>query len=148
MDMRTEPIVRFRWLVRLAIAAALAVTLNQPTSAQTKTRSGVLLLNQVRELTTRSTTLSSGKLTDLQTDSNFAGGAFQTIVDDAAAILDNYTVVRRGGFFPENRGIPRERQLTIVEAVYRIYSLPDGKELFLFRTPTENTSEYFIRKKS
>ncbi|MBC7970160.1 MAG: hypothetical protein H7Z11_08555 [Verrucomicrobia bacterium] len=139
---------RFRWLVRLAIAAALAVALTQQTSAQTKTRSGVLLLNQVRALTTRSTTLSSGKLADLQTDPNFAGGAFQAIVDDAATILSNYTVVSRGGYFPENRGILRERQLTVVEAVYRIYSLPDGNELFLYRTPTENTSAYFIRKKS
>ena len=140
--------VRFRWLGRFAIAAILVVTLNQQAYAQTKTRSGVLLLNQVRELATRSTTLSGGKLADLQTDPNFAGGAFQAIVNDAATILDNYTVVSRGGYFPENRGIPRERQLTVVEVVYRLYSLPDGNELFLYRTPTENTSEYFIRKKS
>ncbi|MBW4582526.1 MAG: hypothetical protein KME42_23395 [Tildeniella nuda ZEHNDER 1965/U140] len=140
--------MRFRWLVRFAIAAALIATLHQPSSAQTRTRSGVLLLNQVRELSTRSTTLSGGKLADLQTDPNFTEGAFDTIVSDAATILDNYTVVRRGGYFPENRGIPRERQLTVIEAVYRIYSLPSGNELFLYRTPTENTSEYFIRKKS
>lgn len=140
--------MRFRWLVRFAIAAALIATLHQPSSAQTRTRSGVLLLNQVRELSTRSTTLSGGKLADLQTDSNFTGGAFDAIVSDAATILDNYTVVRRGGYFPENQGIPRERQLTVIEAVYRIYSLPSGNELFLYRTPTENTSEYFIRKKS
>lgn len=140
--------MRFRWLVRFAIAAALITTLNQPTSAQTKTRSGVLLLNQVRELSTRSTTLSGGKLADLQTDPNFTGGAFESIVGDAATILDNYTVVRRGGYFPENQGIPRERQLTVIEVVYHIYSLTGGNELFLYRTPTENTSEYFIRKKS
>lgn len=140
--------VRFRWLVRFAIVAALTASLNQPAAAQTRTRSGILLLNQVKELATRSTTLSGGRLADLQTDPNFTGGTFQTIVSDAATILDNYTVVRRGGYFPENRGIPRERQLTVVEAVYRIYSLPDGNELFLYRTPTENTSEYFIRKKS
>jgi hypothetical protein len=140
--------MRLRWLVRFAIAAALIATLNQQTYAQTKTRSGVLLLNQVRELSTRSTTLSGGKLVDLQTDPNFTGADFQVIVNDAATILDNYTVVRRGGYFPENQGIPRERQLTVSEAVYRIYSLPSGNELFLYRTPTENTSEYFIRKKS
>ncbi|PSB26954.1 hypothetical protein C7B82_17485 [Stenomitos frigidus ULC18] len=140
--------MRFRWLVRVAIAAALITSLTQHTVAQTKTRSGVLLLNQVRELSTRSTTLSGGKLVDLETDPNFTGGAFPAIVNDAATILANYTVVRRGGYFPENRGIPRERQLTVVEAVYRIYSLPNGSELFLYRTPTENTAEYFIRKKS
>lgn len=150
--------MRFRWLVsgaivrnaivKSAIVAALVVVLSQQTYAQTKTRSGVLLLNQIRELSTRSTTLSGGKLADLQTDPNFAGADFQTIVNDAATILDNYTVVNRGGYFPENRNIPRERQLTVVEAVYRIYSLPSGNELFLYRTPTENTSEYFIRRKS
>ena len=140
--------MRFRWLVRFAIAAAIVATLNQPTTAQTKTRSGVLLLNQVQALSTRSTTLSGGRLVDLPTDPNFAGNALQPIVDDAARILDQYTVVRRGGYFPENQGIPRTRQLTVVEAVYRIYSLPNGNELFLYRTPTENTSEYFIRKKS
>ncbi len=140
--------MQFRWLVKGAIAVALAVSLNQTATAQTRTRSGVLLLNQVRELSTRSTTLSGGKLTDLQTDPNFASGAFQTIFNDAATILDAYTVVKRGGYFPENRGIPRERQLTVIEAVYRIYSLPDGNELFLYCTPTENTSTYFIRTKS
>lgn len=140
--------MRFRWLVSFAIATALAVSLNQPATAQTRTRSGVLLLNQVRELATRSTTLSGGTLATLQTDPNFASGSFQTIVNDAATILDDYTVVNRGGYFPENRGIPRDRQLTTMEAVYRIYSLPDGNELFLYRTPTENTSEYFIRTKS
>lgn len=140
--------MRFRWLVSFAIAAALAASLNQPATAQTRTRGGVLLLNQVRELATRSTTLSGGTLANLQTDPNFASGTFQTIVNDAATILDDYTVVNRGGYFPENRGIPRERQLTTIEAVYRIYSLPDGNELFLYRTPTVNTSEYFIRTKS
>lgn len=140
--------VRFRWFARFTIAVALTATLNQPTVAQTRTRSGVLLLNQVKALATRSTTLSGGKLADLQTDPNFTGGTFQTIFSDAATILDHYTVVRRGGYFPENRGIPRERQLTVIEVVYRLYSLPDGNELFLYRTPTENTSEYFIRKKS
>lgn len=140
--------MRFRWFLRSAIAAALVVVLNQQVYAQTQTRSGVLLLNQVRELSTRSTTLSGGKLADLETDPNFSGADFQMIVNDAATILDTYTVVNRGGYFPENRGIPRERQLTIVEVVYHIYSLPSGNELFLYRTPTENTSEYFIRKKS
>lgn len=137
-----------RWLVRFTIAAALIAILTQQTTAQTKTRSGVLLLNQVRALSTRSTTLSGGKLIDLQTDPNFTGGTFQTIVDDASTMLNAYTVVRQGGYFPENRGIPRERQLAVVEAVYRIYSLPSGNELFLYRTPTENTAEYFIRRKS
>ena len=140
--------MRFRWLVRFAIAAALIASFNQQTDAQTKTRSGVLLLNQVRELSTRSTTLSGGKLVDLQTDPNFTGDNFQAIVNDATTILNHYVVVRRGGYFPENQGIPRDRQLTVIEAVYRIYSLPNGNELFLYRTPTENTSEYFIRKKS
>ena len=140
--------VSFRWLVKFAIATAFIAILSQQTDAQTKTRSGVLLLNQVRELSTRSTTLSGGKLADLQTDPNFAGGDFPTIVNEAATILGNYTVVRRGGYFPENRDIPRAQQLTVTEVVYHIYTLPSGNELFLYRTPTENTAEYFIRRKS
>ncbi len=138
----------FRGVMRLAIASALIAILSQQAYAQTKLRGGVLLLNQIKDLTTQSTTLSSGKLVDLQTDSNFAGGDFQSIVNEAATILGGYTVVRRGGYFPENKGIPRAQQLSVVEAVYRIYTLPNGNELFLYRTPTENTSEYFIRKKS
>ncbi len=139
----------FKWaLLKWAIATTLIAILNQPVSAQTLTRSGVLLLNQVKALATRDTILSGGSLAALQTDPNFAGGTFSTIVNDAAVILDHYTVVRRGGYFPENRGIPRERQLTVGEAIYRLYRLPDGNELFLYRTPTENTAEYFIRRKS
>jgi len=107
----------------------------------------VLLLNQTRDLAARSTTLSGGKLADLQTDSHFQGD-FQLIVNDAAALLNGYTVVKRGGYFPENRGIPRKQQLTVIEVIYSIYTLPNGNELFLYRTPTENTAAYFIRRRS
>ncbi len=91
-------------------------------------------------------TLSSGRLTDLQTDSNFDGD-YQSILNTASTILNGYTIVRNGGYFPENHGIPRNRQLSVSEVVYYLYSLSNGNELFLYRSPMENTAEYFIRKK-
>lgn len=137
-----------RGVVRQLLLALLVVGVLAPsTLAQTQTRRGILLLNQVRELAARDTTLSGGQLADLQTDSNFEG-SFAAIVNDAANLLQGYQVVSRGGFFPENRGIPREQQLTVAEVVYHIYSLPNGKELFLYRTPTVNTAQYFIRRKN
>jgi hypothetical protein len=138
--------VKLRWVVRLASMTVLIAILNSTAFAQTQTRKGVLLLNQIRMLSARSTTLSGGNLVDLRTDPNFVG-SFQTIVDASATILDGYTVVKNGGYFPENRGIPRSRQLSWSEVVYYIYDLPDGKELFLYRSPLRNTSEYFIRRK-
>ncbi|UBF26769.1 hypothetical protein K9N68_01860 [Kovacikia minuta CCNUW1] len=115
--------------------------------AQTELRKGVLLLTQVRQIAAQNNVLSGGRLADLQTDPNFVGGDYQTLVNTAANILSGYTVVRSGGYFPENRGIPRDRQLSLAEVVYYLYALPDNKELFLYRSPTENTAEYFIRQK-
>ena len=61
-------------------------------------------------------------------------------------LLDSYTVVNRGGYFPENKNISRNKQITWSEAVYRIYTLPNGTELVLYRSPSQNTAEYVIRK--
>lgn len=135
------------WILRLTLAAVTAFILIQPADAQTEMRKGVLLLNQVRGLAARETTVSGGSLANLQTDPNFAGD-YQPIFNTAATILDGYRLVQRGGFFPENRGIPRKQQLTPIEVVYYIFSLDNGNELFLYRSPTENTAQYFIRKKA
>ncbi|WP_421657586.1 hypothetical protein [Leptothermofonsia sp. ETS-13] len=137
---------KFRWMVRLAVLTILLTLLNPITFAQTPIRRGVLLLNQVRMLSARSTTLSGGSLVDLRTDPNFEGN-YQTIVDAATTILNGYIVVKHGGYFPENRGIPRNQQLSWSEVVYYIFTLPNGKELFLYRSPLQNTAEYFIRRK-
>jgi hypothetical protein len=132
-------------MIGLVSAVASLTVLGQMAIAQTELRSGVVQLVQLREFAQRgSNTLSYGTLADLQVDPNFTGD-FQSMVNTAAAILDGYTIVNRGGFFPENAGIPRNQQLTRSEAVYRVYALENGYELVLFRTPTENTSEYFIR---
>lgn len=137
-----------RLIVGLVGAIASLTILGQTAIAQTELRSGVVQLVQLREFAQQgSNTLSYGTLADLQVDPNFTGD-FQSIVNTAAAILDGYTIVNRGGFFPENAGIPRNQQLTPSEAVYRVYSLDNGYELVLFRTPSENTSEYFIRTTS
>jgi hypothetical protein len=135
------------WIGNLAIAMAIVATLAQQVNAQTQLRKGILLLNQVRTLTMRDSTISMGKLSDLQTDPNFEGN-YQEVVNVASTILDGYTVVKRGGYFPENRGIPIKQQLTVAEVVYYLFKMPNGYELFLYRTPTENTAQYFIRKKS
>jgi hypothetical protein len=133
-----------------AILGALCLAWSDPLSlavqAQSLTRKGVLTQSLVRSLVGQSTTLTQGRLADLQTDPNFVGD-LRVIVNDAAKILDGYTIVERGGGFPENRGIPRSQQLAKVEVVYSIYTLDNGLELFLYRSPTENTSFYFIRTK-
>jgi hypothetical protein len=135
-------------MVGLVGAIASLTIFGQMAIAQTELRSGVVQLVQLREFAQRgSNTLSSGTLANLQVDPNFTGD-FQSMVNTAATILDGYTIVNRGGFFPENAGIPRNQQLTRSEAVYRVYALDNGYELVLFRTPTENTSEYFIRTTS
>lgn len=113
--------------------------------AQAELRRSVVQFNQIQDISQRhSTTLSYGTLAQLQSDPNFTGD-FQAIINAAASILDGYTVVNRGGYFPENAGIPRDRQLTRAEAVYEVFSLANGYELVLFRSPLENTSQYFIR---
>jgi len=140
--------VNRKLMIGLVGAVASLTILGQTAIAQTELRSGVVQLVQLREFAQQgSNTLSYGTLADLQVDPNFTGD-FQSIVNTAAAILDGYTIVNRGGFFPENAGIPRNQQLTRSEAVYRVYALDNGYELVLFRTPTENTSEYFIRTTS
>lgn len=139
-------IVNLHRVLRLVTLAVLLAALNPIAIAQTSIRKGVLLRNQVRMLSARSTTLSGGTLVDLRTDPHFEGN-FQTVVNAATTILDGYIVVKNGGYFPENRGIPRDQQLSWSEVVYYIFNLPNGKELFLYRSPTQQTSEYFIRRK-
>lgn len=132
------------WLAAAAIAAVLGTP--SVVWGQTALRRGVLPLPQIIDLAERSAlTLSGGTLAELSADPNFAGN-LQAIVNTAAGILDGYTIVQRGGYFPENAGIPREQQLTRSEAVYSIFALENGNELVLFRTPAENTSRYFIRR--
>ncbi|MGJ3250376.1 MAG: hypothetical protein ACFE0J_04470 [Elainellaceae cyanobacterium] len=137
--------LRPAWIVKTALIAGLFAFGGQMAIAQTEVRSGVLQFIQLQSLADRRSTLSEGTLADLQTDPNFDGD-FQMIFNDAAAILDDYTIVQRGGYFPENAGIPRDQQLTVDQAVYRVYALDDGNQLVLYRTPSENTARYFIRE--
>jgi hypothetical protein len=133
-------------MTQLVITGILAIALHQPAQAQTEIRRGILPFNQLLALSQdSSTTLSQGFLADLQTDPGF-NGDFQTIFNTASGILNGYTIVSRGGYFPENAGIPREQQLTTAEAVYYIFQLDNGNQLYLFRSPNENTSRYFIRQ--
>jgi hypothetical protein len=114
--------------------------------AQSEIRTGVLPSSRFDDWSSQSsTTLSAGTLADLENDPNFSGD-FPFVYDRAANILDGYTVVARGGYFPENAGIPREQQLSYAQAVYYFYSLPNGNGLILYRSPAENTARYIIRK--
>ncbi|NJO52984.1 MAG: hypothetical protein HC840_30360, partial [Leptolyngbyaceae cyanobacterium RM2_2_4] len=106
-----------RLTIGLVGAIASLTILGQMAIAQTELRSGVVQLVQLREFAQQGTnTLSYGTLADLQVDPNFTGD-FQPIVNTAATILDGYTIVTRGGYFPENAGVPREQQLSYAQAV-------------------------------
>lgn len=134
----------WQWLTRVAVVG-LAIALSSAMAvAQTEQRRGVILYNQAQEFREASNALSAGTLAQLRTDPNFAGD-IQVIVNSAASILDGYRVVNRRGFFPENRGIPQEAQITRADAVYRVYNLENGNQLFLYRSPSTNTAEYVIR---
>lgn len=130
-------------VVQLAVSAALT-SFSPLAIAQTQLRGGVIPLSQISALAQRNTTTSQGSLAQLQIDPNFSGD-FQSVYNYAARLLEGYRVVRRGGGFPENAGIPIDRQLTVGEVVYTVFALDNGNELFLYRSPTENTAQYFIR---
>jgi len=135
-----------KWLGRGAIALVLLAMLSPLGLAQTEVTRGKVMYRWFKEaISKRSTTLSVGTLAQLQTDPGFAGD-YVLMVNSAATMLKDYVIVNRGGYFPENRGIPREKQLTFVEAVYRTYVMSNGNELVLFRSPSQNTAEYVIRR--
>lgn len=118
----------------------------QSALAQAEIRNGVLPLNRFDDWSSQSdATLSAGVLADLESDPSFSGD-FPFVYDTAASILDGYTVVARGGYFPENAGIPREQQISYAQAVYYFYLLPNRNGLILYRSPAENTARYIIRK--
>lgn len=122
------------------------VLLGEVAAAQSEIRQGVLPLTRLADWETQADiTLSTGTLADLESDANFDGD-FRSLYDTAAHILDGYTVVERAGYFPENAGIPREQQLARSQAVYRFYLLPNSNGLILYRSPSENTARYMIRK--
>lgn len=129
----------------MAIASCVSLTLVFPAWAQEFLREGKLQFVMLQEMANDANVLSQGQLSALETDPNFTD-SYQLIYDDAFAILDGYTPVTRGGYFPENAGIPREQQVTVDEAVYRLYRLSEGTELMLYRSPMEGTSRYFIRE--
>jgi hypothetical protein len=129
----------------LVVAGAL-FAFSPVSEAQTEVRRGILPLYRLNAWAAQSNmNLSSGVLSDLQRDPNFSGD-FQAIFNAAANLLSGYRIVARGGYFPENAGIPREQQLTTGQGVYRTYTLDDGNFLLLYRTPNEETARYLIRR--
>lgn len=129
----------------VALFAGL-ILLGQVATAQSEIRRGVLPMARLTDWEGQSEiTLSTGTLADLESDPNFSGD-YQAVYDIAANMLEGYTVVERAGYFPENAGIPREKQLARSQAVYYFYLLPNSNGLILYRTPAENTARYMIRK--
>jgi hypothetical protein len=132
--------------IQIAMLAVFAPTLSHVAFAQSEIRHGVLPVARLMEWENQSqVTLSTGVLADLQADPNFAGD-YQYLYDIAANSLSGYTVVSRAGYFPENAGIPRDRQIVASQAVYYFFVLPNGNGLILYRSPAENTSHYMIRR--
>ncbi len=133
-------------ILKIGLVTLGILVLNAPgLLAQRMFNQGVMQYDQMMALMNKPIVLSKGTLAQLQTDSNFVGN-FQSMVNEASTLLDGYTIVRRGGYFPENQGIPRDRQLTTAQVAYRIYSLDNRYELVLFRTPRIGTAQYFIRR--
>ncbi|MBF2073232.1 MAG: hypothetical protein IGS50_05645 [Synechococcales cyanobacterium C42_A2020_086] len=137
---------RFHQWLQLAVFLLLAISMPQLAVAQSEIRRGILPVSRLEDWQNQEDiTISSGFLVDLQNDPNFDGD-YTYIEQIAAGILEGYTVVNRAGYFPENAGIPRDQQLALAQAVYYFYLLPNGNGLILYRSPTENTSRYMIRR--
>ncbi|MGF1535398.1 MAG: hypothetical protein ACFB4J_02770 [Elainellaceae cyanobacterium] len=137
-------------MIRLwySLAASALLLLPLSASAQTQTESGTTQFELFEEISfSDPNVVSQGVLAELESDPNFVGD-FQTIFDTAFTILEGYTVVQRGGYFPENAGIPREQQLTPTQAVFHVFELDNGNRLTLYRSPNEDTSRYFIQELS
>ncbi|NJO79701.1 MAG: hypothetical protein HC827_15110 [Cyanobacteria bacterium RM1_2_2] len=138
--------MRFAFFALIPSLLSGVLLSGQVAVAQSEIRSGVLPISRFEDWATESdATLSTGVLADLETDPNFSGD-FPLVYDTAANILDGYTIVTRGGYFPENAGVPREQQLSYAQAVYYFYLLPNRNGLILYRSPAENTSRYMIRR--
>ena len=145
MTLNTRFFKPLTWIAGMAIASCLSVTMTFPAWAQEFLREGKLQFVMLQEMANDANVLSQGQLSALQTDPYFTD-SYPLIFDDAFSILEGYTPVTRGGYFPENVGIPREQQVTVDEAIYRLYRLNEGTELMLYRSPMEGTSRYFIRE--
>lgn len=126
--------------------AAGALLLPLPAVAQVQAETGTTQFELFEEMSfSDPNVVSQGVLAELENDPYFSGD-FQTVFDTAFGILDGYTVVQRGGYFPENAGISREQQLTPTQAVYHVFELESGNRLTLYRSPNESTSRYFIQE--
>ncbi|MEB3355401.1 MAG: hypothetical protein VKK04_01550 [Synechococcales bacterium] len=136
--------MRLNWLFQMTLVGSMLMAGSFAAEAQTFIREGKQQFVLMQEMAEASDVISRGVFADLQSDPNFEGD-YNLIFSEAFSILDGYTVVTRGGFFPENAGIPREQQITVDESIYQLYRLDNGYELMVYRSPQENTSRYFIR---
>ncbi|MEM9219746.1 MAG: hypothetical protein AAGD25_36135 [Cyanobacteria bacterium P01_F01_bin.150] len=128
-----------------AIFTGILVLLPALATAQTLEREGQLQLDMVNVMLADSALiLSNGTLAELETDPNFTGN-WEEFDEAAISLLDNHTIVSRGGNFPENQGIPLNQQLTLDECVYQLFQLDNGKELMIYQSPQNENVQYLIR---
>ncbi len=132
-----------RWGISAAIVA-LSISSSFPALAQQVLRQGRLTGVQIREIAQQPENLSVGNLPNLTQDPNFEGDS-QGISDLASQLLTGFVIVNRGGDFPENEGIPLERQFVRSDVAFALVDLGNGNELVVWQSPQSPNARYLTR---
>ncbi|WP_088894887.1 hypothetical protein [Leptolyngbya ohadii] len=132
-----------QWGISAAIFA-LSIADTFPASAQQMIRQGRLTGVQIREIAQQPENLSVGDLPNLAQDPNFEGD-LQGVNDLASRLLTGFVIVNRGGDFPENQGIPLDRQFLRTDVAFALMDLGNGRELVVWQSPQRPNARYLIR---
>lgn len=127
-----------------AIVFAMSVLNSLSVSAQQVIRQGRLTGVQIREIAQQPENLSVGDLPALAQDPNFDGD-LQGVNDMASRLLSGFVIVNRGGDFPENAGIPLDRQFLRTDVAFALMDLGNGRELVVWQSPQRPNARYLIR---
>lgn len=127
-----------------AVVLALSIASSLPASAQQVIRQGRLTGVQIREIAQQPENLSVGDLPDLAQDPHFEGD-LQDVNDLASRLLTGFVIVNRGGDFPENAGIPLDRQFLRTDVAFALMDLGNGRELVVWQSPQRPNARYLIR---
>jgi hypothetical protein len=141
----TKP-MNFRWKHWgiAAVVFALSTVYSASGSAQQVTRQGQLSGILIREIASQPGNLSVNDLPALASDPNFSGD-LQTVNDIASTLLSGLVIVERAGYFPENAGIPRERQFPRSHVRFAVIALDNGNEMLVWQSPERANARYLIR---
>ncbi|MBD1853351.1 hypothetical protein H6F87_25905 [Cyanobacteria bacterium FACHB-502] len=127
-----------------AVLFALSIASSLPASAQQVIRQGRLTGVQIREIAQQPENISVGDLPTLAQDPNFEGD-LQGVNDLASRLLTGFVIVNRGGDFPENEGIPLDRQFLRTDVAFALMDLGNGRELVVWQSPQRPNARYLIR---